>query len=69
MTKYEQHELCTFADTLLGFLMYMYKIKDHGSRIAAWLIPVYQETYITTRLHKKKPVSMLFIWENVSGES
>ena len=68
---YEQHESCTFTDTLLGFLMYMYKIKDHGSKIiAAWLIPVYQETYITTRLHKKKkPVSMLFIWENVSGES
>lgn len=50
---YEQHESCTFTDTLVGFPEYMYKIKDHGSRIAAWLIPVYQETYITTRLHKK----------------
>ena len=66
---YQQHESCTFTATLLGFLEYMYKIKDHGLRIAAWLIPVYQETYITTRLHKRKPVSMLFIWENVSGES
>ena len=27
---YEQHESCTFADTLLGFLMYMYKIKDRS---------------------------------------
>ena len=55
VTMYEQHESCTFTDTLLGFPEYiiMYKIKDHGSRIAAWLIPVYQETYITTRLHKK----------------
>lgn len=51
---YEQHESCTFTGTLLGFPEYMYKIKDHGSRIAAWLIPVYQETYITTRLHEKK---------------
>ena len=50
---YEQHESCTFTDTVVGFPEYMYKIKDHGSRIAAWLIPVYQETYITTRLHKK----------------
>ena len=50
---YEKHESCTFTDTLLGFPEYMYKIKDHGLRIVAWLIPVYQETYITTRLHEK----------------
>ena len=53
---------CMNATRIMHFYWYitrfprvhMYKIKDHGSRIAAWLIPVYQETYITTRLHKKK---------------
>ena len=64
---YEQHESCTFTDTLLGFLEYMYKIMDWELRLD-WSQFTRKPTLLQDYT-KKKPVSMLFIRENVSGES